>query len=93
MGVATSNDPGNPLFNSGQNLPARMTVEDLVASFLSPSEQVKVVLETLVSHEPNSATPESAEPIDPRYSVQDTRILAVVSHIDEWNLSEEGWYV
>jgi hypothetical protein len=70
-----------------------MTIEDLVASFLSPSEHVKAVLETLVAPEPGSATPDGADIIDPRFSVQDTRILAVVSHIDEWSLSEEGWYV
>ncbi len=70
-----------------------MSIEDLVASFLSPSEHVKVVLETLVSPEPGSATLDGADVIDPRFSVQDTRILAIVSHIDEWNLTEEGWYV
>lgn len=70
-----------------------MAIEDLVAGFLSPSEHLKAVLETLVAPEPGSATPDGADIIDPRFSVQDTRILAVVSHTDEWNLSEEGWYV
>jgi phosphatidylinositol-bisphosphatase len=70
-----------------------MSIEDLVASFLSPSERVKAVLETLIPPEPGSAMVDGADVIDPRFSVQDTRILAVVSHVDEWNLTEEGWYV
>lgn len=73
-----------------------MAIEDLVASFLSPSDHVKAVLETLVAPEPrlpSSAAPDDADIIDAQFSVQDTRILAVVSHVDEWNLSEEGWYV
>ncbi|KAK2460857.1 hypothetical protein APHAL10511_007327 [Amanita phalloides] len=66
-----------------------MTSEVLVASFLSPSEQVKAVLETLATPGP-SEPPAAVDILDSRFSLQDTRILAVISHIDEWNLSEEG---
>ncbi|KAF8624682.1 hypothetical protein AX17_007013 [Amanita inopinata Kibby_2008] len=68
-----------------------MSVQDLVAGFLSSSEQLKVVLETLVSADPSTTELQTTpEVIDARYNVQDTRILAVVSHKDEWNMSEEG---
>ena len=71
-----------------------MSVEDLVASFISPSEQVKVALQTLVSSNGTvSLGDHHAESLDLRRHVQDTRILAVVSHFDEWNMTEEGWYV
>ncbi|KIL66111.1 hypothetical protein M378DRAFT_192118 [Amanita muscaria Koide BX008] len=62
-----------------------MSTEDLVASFLSPSEQVKVALETQISSDNNEA-----EVINVLSDEKETRILAVISHFDEWSMTEEG---
>jgi len=65
-----------------------MNAEALVASFLSPSEQVGVTLEALVSSD--STNDGDSELSDPLSNVSDARILAVISHLDEWSMTEEG---
>lgn len=63
-------------------------LEDLVLGLLRSSEELKTVLET-----------QSVSQVDPVSSASTTgrleddgnkRILAVVSHQDDWNVSEEG---
>ncbi|TFK29490.1 DNase I-like protein [Coprinopsis marcescibilis] len=59
---------------------------DQVRDILRSTDEVKVVLEAVFipSSAPNASTP------DPRLDGQNKRILAVISHKDDWDLSEEG---
>lgn len=59
-----------------------MSIVNQVQNLLRSTDAVKVVLDvTLVTNS------ESAQ------DVQNRRVLAVISHKDDWNLSEEGWCV
>lgn len=57
-----------------------VTVDESVRSLLRSSEELKVTLEA--AFVPN--------PEDFRDTFQNRRILAVVTHRDDWNLTEEG---
>lgn len=62
---------------------------DDIRELLRSSDEVKVVLEATVIPNSNGSEPPSA----PQEIAEDRRILAVVSHKDDWDLIEEGWYV
>lgn len=63
--------------------------QDLIRAILLPSEEVRVVLETLVI--PSSAAPSDVSPV----LVQDRnkRILAVISRLHTSQSNEQGWSV
>ncbi|KAF8241111.1 DNase I-like protein [Tricholoma matsutake] len=67
-------------------------LEDSVLGLLRSSEELRAVLETqLVSLvNPTLASPASRSRSAENYSSEDTRILAVVTHQDDWSVSEEG---
>jgi phosphatidylinositol-bisphosphatase len=62
---------------------------DDVRELLRSSDEVKAILEATVIPNSNGSEPPRAPP----EVAEDRRILAVVSHKDDWDLIEEGWYV
>ena len=62
---------------------------DDIRELLRSSDEVKAVLEATVIPNSNGSEPPRAPP----EVAEDRRILAVVSHKDDWDLIEEGWYV
>ena len=68
-------------------------VEGLLNDILRPSDEVKVVLEAALA-QPSSGTNLHAPGVhDPRHNVQNRCVLAVISHKDDWDLTEEGRWV
>lgn len=68
-------------------------VEGLLNDILRPSDEVKVVLEAVLA-QPSSGTNLHAPGVhDPRHNVQNRCVLAVISHKDDWDLTEEGRWV
>jgi hypothetical protein len=65
-------------------------LEDLVLGLLRSSEELRVVLKTqlLLSSPFDTASVDSITATS-----EDTRILAIVSHQDDWSMTEEGRYV
>jgi phosphatidylinositol-bisphosphatase len=59
-----------------------MPAISLVSDLLRSPDNAKVVLEaTLVTASETSQ------------DLQNRRVLAVISHRDDWDLTEEGWYI
>jgi phosphatidylinositol-bisphosphatase len=70
-------------------------LEDSVLSLLRPSEELKTVLETQLLSPVNASLAASSTTASrsENYNSEDTtetRILAVVSHHNDWSVSEEG---
>lgn len=59
-----------------------------VRELLRSTDEVRAVLE--VTSIPSST---DAEPTSGQQDAASKRILAVISHKDDWDLTEEGWYV
>lgn len=67
-------------------------LEDSVLGLIRSSEELRTVLETqLVSLvDPSLAAPTTRARPSENPTSEDTRILAVVTHQDDWSVSEEG---
>lgn len=63
---------------------------DLVNSYIRSTETVLVTVDALSVTDTSTPTPQSIETSE---SWHDRRVLAVISHKDEWALTEEGAYV
>ena len=55
-----------------------------IRELLRSTDEVKAVLEATLIPNPSDAEPDE--------DVGNKRILAVISHKDDWDLIEEGWY-
>ena len=60
---------------------------DDIRDLLRSTDEVKAVLEATLIPSSSNSEPEGHEAAGNR------RILAVISHKDDWDLIEEGWYV
>jgi phosphatidylinositol-bisphosphatase len=55
-----------------------------IRELLRSTDEVKAVLEATLIPNPSDAEPDE--------DAGNKRILAVISHKDDWDLIEEGWY-
>jgi len=67
-----------------------MAAMDLVQDLLKSPDEVKAILE--VTQFLASTTNDEPAP-DARRDAHNRRVLAIISHKDDWDLTEEGWYV
>jgi hypothetical protein len=63
--------------------------DNAVKSLLHPSEELRVACEALLL----SVGKEQGQEENMTEDIQNTRVLAVVSHRDDRNIHQEGWYV
>lgn len=67
-----------------------VAVEGLLNDILRPSDEVKVVLEAVLAQTSSGTNLHAPGVHDPRQNVQNRCVLAVISHKDDWDLTEEG---
>jgi len=70
-----------------------VAVESLLNDILRPSDEVKVVLEAVLAQPSSGMNLHAPGVHDPRHNVQNRCVLAVISHKDDWDLTEEGRWV